>query len=222
MKRNLRCLLVIALTASGMQQCASAASIELDWISQQQRSAVGSLDDVFVTAATSSDAQFLSIVGGRFAGTPWNTGRPLSAAAEGLVVSDANPGDTHTFVFTQPMPDLLFYIENFDSNSSATVTTEGAGTVSLLEGSPSISFSATSNQSGVLSTSNTTFNGEGDVILSLRGDVESISLDFSSGDGSNGVFYTFAVAPEPSGLIMILAGTVLLGTLRRRRTLHKG
>ncbi len=217
MKRNFGCLLFIALLGIGVQKHGYSANIELDWISQQQRSAVGRLDDVFVTAATSSEAQFLSVVGGRFSGTAWNTERPLSADAEGLVVSDANPGDTHTFVFTQPIPDLLFYVENFDSNSSATITAEGTGSFSLLEGSPSISYSATSDRSGVLSTSNSTFNGEGDLVLSLQGSVESISLDFSSGDGQNGVFYTFAIAPEPSGIALLLLGTVLLGTLRGRR-----
>lgn len=221
MKRNLSWLLVTALMVVGTQKQVFSASVELDWIFQQQRSAVGNLDGVLITAATSADAQFVSIINGRFQGDEWNTGRALSVDAEALVVSDANPGDTHTFIFTQTVPDLLLYVENFDSNSLATVTAEGTGSLSLLEGSASISFAATSGRSGILSTSNVDSDGEGDLIISLEGPLDSVSFDFTSGDGQNGVFYTFAVAiPEPGGLGSLGLGSILLGTIHRRRRLQ--
>lgn len=195
----------------------TAETMETDWIVQQSRSAIGQLGGGLITAAASSDAEFVGLSEGSFSGEQWDTGSELSAMAEALVVGDANPGDTHTFVFTESLSNVHLYIENFDSSSVASVTLEGTGPLSLFASSPSVTYSPTDSNSGVLTTSNASSDGEGDLILMLGGSPESLSIDFTSGDGQNGVFYTFAVPiPEPSSSGLLVVGLIGVMMLRRR------
>lgn len=218
MKRTRLSILAAAMVAIGTTSYGVAETIETDWLAHETRSAIGILNDVFITAATSSDSEFASIIGGRFAGEEWNTIDPLSAGADSLVVGDANPGDTHTFVFTKPISDVLLYIENFDSNSQATIKAEANVTLELVASSESISFSSTSPNEGVLSTLNGTSNGEGDLILRVIGKPASLSIDFTAGEGANGVFYTFAQSvPEPTSGLALAVGLVLVTATRMRR-----
>lgn len=117
------------------------------------------------------------------------------------------------------------YIENFDSSSMASITFAGAIGTSLIDASPSISFDVLGPEIASLTTSNTSFNGEGDAAIKLNGPVNEITVDYSNGDGANGIFYTFAApeanaVPEPTSA-MIIAGLFSLGAaflcLKKRR-----
>ena len=72
---------------------------------------------------------------------------------------------------------------------------------------------------GILTTSNANSDGEGDAILEFGGDVTSISLAFTEGTGSNGVFYAFTVEaiPEPATIVPTMLGVAVLLSVRRRR-----
>ena len=193
-------------------------TIVTDWTSIENRSAVGILNGVVVTAATSSDSEFLTIDDTRFTSAVWQTELPMEGA-DMIMASDVNAGDTHTFVFVEPFENLLFYIESFDSGSDAVVTVGGAGTVQLLHGSPSISLSPISPSVVSLSSANPGFDGEGDAILSVTGSIESLSMDFVAGDGANEVFYTLALnVPESVPPMTVLGlAPVLVATVRKRR-----
>lgn len=203
--------LVVALTA-----CAFAcAETSVDWTSVDARSAVGTLKGSVVVVATSEESLFAETFR-TLGAADWQADIPAPDGIEMLGVGDANEGDTHTFVFTEPMTDVMMFIENFDSSSGATISFEGSelGGISLMSGSPSMTFEAIDTTSGMLETSNATSDGEGDAILKFTGDIRSISFDYASGDGSNGVFYTFAV-PEPSAALPLIIGLLLLVPLRR-------
>ena len=156
---------------------------------------------------------------------------PLPADAAGVVVGRVNGGDSMAFSFSSPLLDgTLFYIENFDSNSSANINFVGATSVSVLESSPSISYFG-AGAGGFLASSNAGYDGEGDVIFSLEGPVSEITLDYQSGDGANGVIYTFAAndwvdpkaVPEPASAV-VMAGLFALGggmVMRRKKQNEK-
>ena len=117
----------------------------------------------------------------------------------------------------------MLYIENLDSSSIARVTATGATSLSMVTASESVSFVPTGEGEGVLVSLNSTFNGEGDVVLSFEGEVDSIRLDFIRGEQANGVTYTVTqtvaqAIPEPAtGIMLLMAGWGFLGFRRRRR-----
>lgn len=201
------------------------------WTSVSDLTAEGSIDGITITASTNADAIFIGAFEDRFNDTShcagWDADYPLPASVLGLVTTSVNAGDSQNFIFSAPKTEGIFYIENFDSMSEATITVDG-GTLELIAGSQSISYAASSDTSGVLSTSNKSTNGEGDAILAFSGPVTSLTIDYSSGTGDNGVFYAFGmgdptaaggVVPEPSSLLVWGGiGALLLLVNRKRLT----
>ena len=206
--------------------CASAHAdmISVDWKSADMRSAVGTLMGSLVTVTTSEDAEFTELFQ-PFNQDNWQAEMPLPDDTNLLGVGNANAGDSQTFVIEEPLTDVLMYIENFDSNSVAVISVEGSSLdgIDLLTGSPSITLEDISMDSGSLLTANMTSDGEGDAILQFFGSIRSISLDYSAGDGANGVFYTLAMpmtqaVPEPSMQLSLLLGLgFVLSAWRRSR-----
>ena len=207
--------------------CASvhAEMMSVDWKSAEMRSAVGTLMDSMVTVTTSEDSKFTELFQ-PFNEDNWQAEMPLPNDTKLLGVGNANAGDSQTFVIQEPLMDVLMYIENFDSNSIATISVEGTELdgIDLLSGSPSITLEDISMDSGSLLTANMTSDGEGDAILKFYGSIRSISLDYMAGDGANGVFYTLAMptmsqpVPEPStGLGLLLAFGIVLHAVRKRK-----
>ena len=203
-----------------------AATIEGDWSSYTSATATGVLDGTVITGAAGPNGPFFGIAADQrfwpLGQGGWDAGFPLSIDTRAIIATNVNAGDWHEFTFASAIDSPSLYIENFDSNSIATITATGSESVSLLSGSPSISFAADTATTGILQTSNPTFNGEGDAIIFLEGPVTGVRIDYSGGDGANGVFYGFALvdtsvaAPEPSGRLMLgVAGLTLL-LLRRR------
>ncbi len=47
------------------------------------------------------------------------------------------------------------------------------------------------------------FDGDGDVVLDFQGNVTSVSLAYTAGEGENYVGYTFAAVPEPSAFLAV-------------------
>ena len=118
----------------------------------------------------------------------WDVGSfDLDPDALALTTTNVNAGDEQSFDFDVPWEGGYFYIENFDSSSLATITVEG-GSIDLLAASPSISYAGTTVSSGVLSTSNDGFDGEGDAVFAIEGDVTSIKISYDGGEGANGIF----------------------------------
>lgn len=203
---------------------AGFAETTATWNGFTEDAATGALDGVPITATTEGSAPFVGITLSRFADSgDWDTDHPLSTDAAALVAANVNGGDTQTFAFSESIAEGLLYIENFDSNSAATIVATGATTLEVEASSPSISFESTIPGTGVLSTSNPTFDGEGDVILFFGGEVTEISIAYTAGDAENGVFYGLAtpdsiqVLPEPTGagIAVALAGGMMC--FRRRR-----
>lgn len=188
------------------------------WQVVEDRSVIGTLGDVFVAAAASERSPFGDISSGRFTGENWQAGMDLPSTAMSVSAFDANEGDSHVFIFSEAMSQVRLYIENFDSSSIAEVSLLGTGTLRLLSESPSISFVETSPTSGKLTTSNATSNGEGDLVVELTGEIQSLAIDYVAGDGANGIFYTLAVS-EPSGTWAFPLGfaTLLCGLRRSSR-----
>ena len=222
--RSIQSLLITICLAIGCAEI-HADTIEGDWTSFTASTAVGVLDGTTIMGTASADAPFFGIAEDQrfwpFGEGGWDAGFPLSIDTRAMTATNVNAGDSHEFAFASAIESPSLYIENFDSNSIATITAFGSDSISLLSGSPSISFAADSATTGILQTSNPTFNGEGDAIIFLEGPVTGVRLDYSGGDGANGVFYGFALVdtaavPEPAGdLMLILAGVSLLA-LRRR------
>ena len=132
---------------------------------------------------------------GRFAGRAWDAGDlALSDSTLGLGATWVNGGDYQQFDFAAPWSGGYFYIENFDSSSQATIAVTGGATTSLAAASSSITYD---EATGVLTSSNASFNGEGDAVIQLDGEVSSIRIDYSQGEQANGIFYAFgSEAPE--------------------------
>lgn len=204
--------------------CVQAETISVDWKSAEMRSAVGSLMDSAVTATTSQNAEFTELFQ-PFNLDNWQAEMPLRNGTNLLGVGNANAGDSQTFVIEPPLFDVLMYIENFDSNSIAAISVEGTvlDGIDLLSNSPSITLEDVSLDAGSLLTANMTSDGEGDAVLQFFGSIRSISLDYTAGDGANGVFYTLAmpvtqILPEPSTHIsLLLAMGIVLMVARIRR-----
>lgn len=184
--------------------------------------ATGTLDGVGWTATTTASSPFVGI---NLPSGTWDLGTPLPANGLFLATGDVNAGDTQTFVFDQPVSDIYFYVENFDSSSAANIVTDG--TLLLLAGTADILFTPTSASTGTVSTSNSSYDGVGDMILQLSGPTTFVQFDYTGGTGSNGIFYGFAVesnttttaVPEPSALLYLTLCGCGLATVRRWRTL---
>lgn len=195
------------------------------WDGYTSSEAEGEIDGIAISASTTGTAPFLGIVNDRFSNIDrggWDAPFPLPSDALSLVASNVNEGDVQRFSFGEPIDEVLLYIENFDSNSTATIVAFGADDLQLVASSPSIDFDPLTKNAGRLSTDNPTFNGEGDAILLFAGGVTGITVDYERGDGANGVFYGFVLeealsVPEPSAgsMFAILAFVPLV--LRKRR-----
>lgn len=185
------------------------ATITTEWKTLEDRSVVGTLAGVVVAGSASEQSPFGSISTGRFGGDNWQAEMALPMTSMSVSALDANSGDSHAFIFSEALTSVMLYIENFDSNSSAEISLQGTGTLSLLSESPSISFETTSDSTGILTSSNALSDGEGDLVLALAGEIQSIAVDYVAGDGANGVFYTLAV-PEPAGFAPFAIGLVIL------------
>ena len=206
--------------------CSTAFSTTIaTWDAFSANEASGEIDGITILASTTNDAPFLGIVNDRFSDIDkggWDAPFPLSPDALSLVASEVNGGDVQRFAFGEPIDEGLLYIENFDSNSIATIVAFGADDLQLVASSPSIDFDPLTKNAGRLSTDNPTFNGEGDAIIFFGGGVTGITIDFERGDGANGVFYGFVVedaqsVPEPSaGSMLAILGLLPLAFRKQR------
>ncbi len=222
---SVQSLLITICLAIGITD-AHAMTIEGDWTAYTESSATGVLDGTLITGTAGPDGPFFGIAEDQrfwpFGQGGWDASFWMSMDTRAIIAVNVNDGDWHEFEFAAPIDSPSLYIENFDSNSIATITATGSDSISLLSGSPSISFEPSSSTVGLLQTSNPTFNGEGDAIIFLEGPVTGVRIDYSGGDGANGVFYGFGLVdtsfvPEPSGYAaMFFAGIAAL-LMRRRR-----
>lgn len=180
--------------------------------------ATGLVGGIRVDAVTTSSSAILGLSPNHF-GVHWDADYALGDSVLGLTVGHVNAGDEMHFTFESPLlGGTVLYIENFDSNSAATITAEGATGITV-KSSSMVSYAATNAASGLLTSSNPGYDGNGDIALVLDGDVTKISLDYTGGDGANGVFYAFSspashAVPEPtSGLVMaslfVMGGSLL-------------
>lgn len=211
-------LLVLAASVA----TANAAVSPAIWTANTASSAHGCLTCSGINISATSTAQIVGLSPGQFGPSLWDGSMPLSAADVGLTVL-AEVNTYQTFTFDSPLVDgTLMYIENFDSSSLAEINVVG-GTLTLVDASPSISLiPGTGMTNDFLQSSNPGYNGEGDAVLMLSGDVTAISIGYHETTGANGVFYTFAepcAVPEPTSA-MVMAGLFGLGGLvyvRRRK-----
>ena len=236
----LRILAVCTLIFSTTIATASVSEVAT-WSSWSETSAHGTLGDISITASTTTDAHFSGFTGNHFAifdgecGS-WDGHMALSHDDQGVIANYVNAGDYQEFTFSSALTDGLFYVENFDSSSMAMLTATGATDITLVDQSDSISYSSTGDSSGKLSSSNASFNGEGDAVFLLSGDVTSVRLDFTAGEGNNGMIYTFAkgmmddpsavppqgepsAVPEPTSILVMgmLFGLGGLFAIRKRK-----
>lgn len=203
---------------------AAAVSSTATWSSFTSTSATGDLSGVTISASTTASSEFLGFTNNHFGvggvcGS-WDGSMGLDHSDIGLIASNANGGDVHKFSFSSALTDGLFYIENFDSNSAAIITVHGATSVTLVDNSASIAYTSTGAGAGQLVTSNPGFNGEGDAALRFTGNVTGIEVAFSSGEGANGIIYTFAepnAVPEPTSLLVMASLFALGGLVCARR-----
>lgn len=228
MKRSRILLAFLAVLATACGTAFGAASITevTQWNSWDETSATGTLGDITITASTTTSAHFSGFTGnhfGLFDGEcgSWDGLMPLTHDDEGVIANYVNGGDYQEFTFSSALTNGLFYVENFDSSSMAMLSATGATSITLVDQSDSISYSSTGASEGKLSTSNPNFNGEGDAVFLLSGDVTSVRLDFTAGEGNNGMIYTFAkqsmmevpnAVPEPTSML-VMAGLFGIGGL---------
>lgn len=212
-------LLVLAASVATAEAAVSPAI----WATDTASSAHGCLTCSGINITATSTAPIVGLSPGQFGPSLWDGSMPLTAADVGLTVL-AQVNTYQTFTFDSPLVGgTLMYIENFDSNSLAELNVVG-GTATLVDASPSIGFAAgaAANGNDLLSTTNGSFNGEGDAVLMLSGGVTAVSIGYLQSDGANGVFYTFAepcAVPEPTSA-MVMAGLFGIGGLiyvRRRK-----
>lgn len=203
---------------------AHGAATPGSWDSYTATTATGTIGGVTVNAMSSATAPIVGLSPNHF-GVHWDAASALGDTVLGLTVSEVNAGDNMDFTFSSPLANkTVLYIENFDSNSAATITATGATNISVLTNSM-VTYNASGGSTGVLSSMNAGYDGNGDIALVLEGAVTSVSLDYTGGDGANGVFYAFAepasqAVPEPTS-VLVMASLFGLGGLgyyfRRRR-----
>ena len=209
----------ITLAALMLTQGIANASAVATWSSISNGSATGILPSAVIAATTSDPGStFWGISTHHLTAPTWQAGYALPMGSEALIALSVNAGDWQQFNFAGEITTLLVYIENFDASSMANVMATGATSMSLLSGSPSISYAATNATSGVLSSSNASPNGEGDAILAITGPISALRLDYTGGTGGNAVLYGFAV-PEPASIAVwaVLLSVVGVVAVRRRK-----
>jgi len=214
-------LCMVSSSAFGSASCETAA-----WTAFDEVSAQGSLGDVGITVTSSATAPLVGFFGNHFGKGDeygcgsWDGDLPLGHDDLAVVASYVNAGDFQEFLFSTTLDETLFYIENFDSSSMADITFFGAEAVTLVDASSSISFDSVAGDDGVvgkLTTSNAGYDGEGDAAFLVVGDISGIRVDYTAGEGANGVFYTFAepcAVPEPTSLL-VMAGLFGIGCVVR-------
>lgn len=184
--------------------------------------AYGELNGVDWTAITFDSSPFIGI--NHTMGNRWDAGLPLAENSLFVTADNVNAGDFQLFRFAEAVENLMFYVENFDTGSVANIHSDAE--ISVLVAGDGMSYASTAANSGTLSTSNTTSNGVGDVILQLSGPTTYISFDYTAGGEANGIFYGFAqtvaptaatAVPEPSSFLFLLITGSGLAYLHRRR-----
>gem|GEM_PF-2623738 len=184
------------------------------WGTYTTTTAMGTVDGIAVNATTTSSSPIVGL-SNKHLGKHWDAAYPLNDSVLALTVAQNNSGDTITFSFGSALQDgTLLYIENFDSNSAATINAAGATNIAVLSTSM-VNYVATNGSMGTLASTNSGYDGNGDIALVLDGGVTSVTLDYTGGDGANGVFYAFA-APEPQAIpeptsMLVMAGLFGLG-----------
>lgn len=214
---------IFAVTTFAFPTVVSAETTGGVWTGQSSSLAFGLLDGVSLSATSSGGAKFAGIVPRtHFTGRNWQGGLAFPEETDSLVAVPVNAGTTHSFRFAEPIEEGMLLIENFDSSSVATISTRGDGLVELISGSDSISFSSLSDDVGILQTSNPTYNGEGDAVILFSGAVTGLTLEYSAGEGANGIFYGFAkgtaqAVPEPAAATLVGFAALIPLAFRRRR-----
>lgn len=192
------------------------------WSATSLTTASGSVSGIQFTASTSSTSPFDGTATHRFAHTNipcggWDAaGYELDPSAAALTTTWVNGGDFQQFDFDEAWLNGLFYVENFDSSSVAMIMVEGGGSLEMVTGSPNISYDGATS---TLSTSNTSYNGEGDAVFRINGAATSIRVDYKEGEGANGIFYSFVdgqAVPEPTSILIwgSFVGLMLAGRWR--------
>ena len=185
--------------------------------------ATGTVNGITWTAQTSSTSPFIGI---NLPTGTWDVSLDLPSNGLFIGAGSVNGGDVQRFNFDEPITNLCFFVENFDSNSAATITTDGA--IELLGSSQSISFTKTAPGTATLSTSNLGFDGEGDAVIQLSDSATYIEFDYTDGIEANGIFYGFAwdnqvaAVPEPSSFLFLLLCGTLSAYLRRNKVVANG
>lgn len=206
---------VLLITTVAAQPARAQTSVT-DWTYVSSTLASGVLQGRTITGTIHSGGNFHAVFTGRFTDS-------LGSSAESIDLIPVEAGSDHIFSFSSPFTKVRFYVDNFDSNSEATITAAGATAITLVTASSSMSFTPLTGSTGLLDTTNTSFNGEGQAILEITGDVQSVRMQYSSGHGANGISYTFSaqdtasVVPEPSAALLFVPAVGLVALLRRRR-----
>lgn len=180
--------------------------------------ATGTVNGITWTAQTTSTSPFIGI---NLPTGTWDVSLDLPTNGLFIGAGSVNGGDVQRFNFDAPITNLCFFIENFDSNSAATITTDGA--IELLGSSQSINFTKTTPGTATLTTSNLGFDGEGDAVIQLSENATFIEFDYTDGVEANGIFYGFAwdnqvtAVPEPSSFLFLLLCGSTAAYIRRNR-----
>lgn len=207
-------LLLIATVAP---QPAAAQTTFTDWTYISSTTVTGALQGRTITGAIRSGGYFDAIYTNRFTDS-------TGSGVESIDLRFVEAGSDHIFDFSSPFNILRFYVDNFDSNSEAVITAAGATSISLVSASPSMSFTPSTGSTGVLDTTNTSFNGEGQAVLEITGNIQSVRMQYTSGHGDNGISYTFsaqdagAAVPEPSAMFLFVPALALVAVLRQKRS----
>lgn len=199
-----------------------AGTIFIDWQEINASSATGTIGDIRVRAETAANAPFVQGLANGFAAPNWDAEFELAPEAVALVTSHVNAGEVQSFQFEPAIVDAFFYIENLDSHTEALVTADD-GIIELVSSSPSIEVTQRDDLSTVvISSSNQSFDGEGDLILRLVGEVTVVRMAYYRGIGDNGVLYGFAIQNVPESfklqnLAFFMLPVVRLMSRRHRR-----
>ena len=216
-------ILAIAFVISAIAISSASASL-ISGIANTatNTTASGTIEGIGWTATSTSTSPFLGV---NIGSGVWDVGTALPTNALFLGTSSVNGGDSQAFFFNAPVSDIYFYVENFDSGSIANISTDD--NLSLFGSSSSISLTSTGNSNATLSSSNTSYNGEGDAILLLSGPASFVQFDYLQGDGANGIFYGFATdvaataVPEPSSFLCLAISASVFYCFRRRQLLKE-
>lgn len=215
MKYVLSFFVVLATCASS----ANAALAPAQWTDTTH----ATLDCIDVQVNVVSTAEVAVLTSGAFGAPQWELSNPLGYDVVGLTV-DAEVNTYHTFTFDTPLDGALFYIEDLDTGAVAEINFFGMGVGTLLESSPSISV-----MGNMVTTTNGSQDGEGELLYRLDGGVTGISIGYHELNAPTDVNFTFAkysedagpapaAVPEP-GSAAVMAGLFGLGALiywRRR------